>query len=46
MSNVLQQYASFQDSLRREQWTRSLSAQVAAWKSRATEALGLSASVE
>ena len=31
MTTVIQEYASFQDHLRREQWMRSLSAQTATW---------------
>ena len=45
MIQVIQQYAAFQDGVKREQWTRSLSDQIVTWRQRATEALGLSATV-
>ena len=42
---VAAEYASFQDAQRREAWRRSLAAQIAAWKSRTIEAIGLSATI-
>ena len=45
LGSVIQEYAAFQDALRREQWTRSLSGQIATWRSRAIEALGVSSTV-
>ena len=45
MSTVIQQSASYQDGLRLEQWTRSLSQQIGTWRLRVTETLGVSASV-
>ena len=43
MTGVIQEFAEYQNGLSREQWRRSLAGQLAAWRSRATEALGLSA---
>ena len=45
MAGVAHKYAEFQDALSREQFMRSLSGQINTWRARATEALGLSASV-
>ena len=43
-AGVTQQRASHEKGSRREQWTRSLAEQLASWRGRATEALGVSAS--
>lgn len=42
---VIQEFASYEDSTRREQWRRSLSAQIASWKERVTQAMRLSATI-
>ena len=42
---VIGQFAQLHEAQRREEWRRSLSAQTLAWRSRATEALGLGASM-
>ena len=39
---VTAEYASFQDSQRRESWRRSITDQISTWKSRAVEAVGMS----
>ena len=42
---ALAEYASFKDAQRRESWRRSLQTQIATWKSRAVEAIGMSSSI-
>ena len=42
---VIRQYGAYEDSLRREQWRRSLGEQISTWKHRATQAMGVSAYV-
>ena len=44
-SIVMSQYAAYEGALRREQWKRGLAQQIATWRARATEAIGLTASV-
>ena len=39
------EYASFQDAQRREAWRSSLESQIARWRSRVTEAIGVSSTI-
>ena len=39
------EYASFQDAQRREVWRRSLESQIINWRSRVTEAIGVSSTI-
>ena len=45
MVQVAARFAAYENALRREQWTRSLSEQISTWRQRATETLGCCSAV-
>ena len=45
LNGVTQQFAEFQDAVKREQWTRSLQQQIVSWRQRAISAMGVSTAV-
>ena len=42
---AISEYASFQDAQRRDEWKRSLVAQICSWKTRAIECIGMSSTI-